>query len=164
MSIMGTEENPHSSNAEGTKTHIPKPGSKYCLARWCSNSKSVHSSIRLFRLPMKKDPKRAYQWLKNADRDDLKDKSFSYLQSKYLCSEHFTEDMFMNSGTRNSLKWDAVPQLFPIPRNILRANSCRAARENSEKEIGTPYVYCAVLVLYLKSYLFYFKTQYKCDF
>ncbi|XP_075222544.1 uncharacterized protein LOC142325091 isoform X2 [Lycorma delicatula] len=76
----------------------------YCIAKWCNNN---NASSRMFRLP--KD-KRCQIWLTRAGREDLKDLDPKRLYNKYLCEEHFTENMFKNS--KKLLRWDALPTIF----------------------------------------------------
>ncbi|XP_069672852.1 uncharacterized protein [Periplaneta americana] len=90
----------------------PKTGGTYCIARWCGNNAKKNPGISLFRIP--KDLDRALLWLTNAEREDLKILSMQVLHTKYLCMEHFTDDMFMNSN-KKKLVWNALPTHFPKP-------------------------------------------------
>jgi hypothetical protein len=58
-------------------------------------------------------------WLTNAEREDLKTLSMDSLHTKYLCMEHFNDDMFMNS-TKKKLVWNAMPMHFPKPNYAQR--------------------------------------------
>jgi hypothetical protein len=61
-------------------------------------------------------------WLTNAEREDLKVLSMEILHTKYLCMEHFNDDMFMNS-CKKKLVWNALPTHFPKPDYAHRKES-----------------------------------------
>ena len=56
---------------------------------------------------------RSKRWVINSKREDLMTKDSVYLYTNCrLCSEHFIDSQFMNSGNRNKLIWNAVPTKF----------------------------------------------------
>jgi len=105
-------------------------GGTYCIARWCGNNAKKTPGISLFRIP--KDPDRALLWLTNAEREDLKILSMEVLHTKYLCMEHFNEDMFMNSY-KKKLVWNALPTNFPKPDYAFRIESKNSAHHRQQK-------------------------------
>ncbi|PSN38774.1 hypothetical protein C0J52_18678 [Blattella germanica] len=83
----------------------------------------------------------ALLWLTRAEREDLKDLDPQTLHTKYLCKEHFTDDMFMNSA-KNKLVWNAVPTLFckpdfafKDPQNISLASNVDKCDETAAIEV-----------------------------
>ncbi|KAJ9594508.1 hypothetical protein L9F63_014120, partial [Diploptera punctata] len=103
------------------------PRSIYCIARWCGRS-TKEPGISLFRLP--KDKERAHLWLTNAEREDLKNLSSQILHTKYLCMDHFTDDMFMNS-CKKKLIWNAIPTHFPKPKYAFKKQPQTNSHQNN---------------------------------
>jgi len=75
---------------------------------------------------------RALLWLTNAEREDLKILSMEVLHTKYLCMEHFNEDMFMNSY-KKKLVWNALPTHFPKPDYAFRKECKNSAHHRQQK-------------------------------
>ena len=54
-------------------------------------------------------------WVQNSRRQDLLNRSPSYLTTNCkLCAEHFEDSQFTNPS-KNRLNWNAVPTLFSVP-------------------------------------------------
>ncbi|XP_021931567.1 uncharacterized protein LOC110835554 isoform X2 [Zootermopsis nevadensis] len=126
-----------SSNASSPVDHICNEskgsGRTYCIARWCGNNAKKSPGISLFRIP--KDPNRALLWLTNAEREDLKMLSTDVLHTKYLCMEHFNDDMFMNSS-KKKLVWNALPTCFPKP-NYAHTKESKTNSQHQQKKSKT---------------------------
>nr|CAD7397053.1 unnamed protein product [Timema poppensis] len=85
-------------------------GRQYCVALHCNSNSGCENGLSLFRIP--KDKERAHQWLVNAEREDLLELSEAVRHTRYICQQHFTDDMFSNS-LKSRLVWNAVPTVFP---------------------------------------------------
>nr|CAD7458293.1 unnamed protein product [Timema tahoe] len=85
-------------------------GRQYCVALHCNSNSGCETGLSLFRIPKEKE--RAHQWLVNAEREDLLELSEAVRHTRYLCQQHFTDDMFSNSF-KSRLVWNAVPTVFP---------------------------------------------------
>ncbi|CAG2055408.1 unnamed protein product [Timema podura] len=88
----------------------PGRGRQYCVALHCNSNSGCETGLSLFRIPKEKE--RAHQWLVNAEREDLLELSEAVRHTRYLCQQHFTDDMFSNSF-KSRLVWNAVPTVFP---------------------------------------------------
>ncbi|KAK4886413.1 hypothetical protein RN001_002684 [Aquatica leii] len=109
-------------------------GARWCAAPNCSNNSRTNTDFSFFRFP--KDHNRAKEWVISCRREDLINKTSSYLYANCkICSVHFEEQMFLNF-LKNRLKPGAVPTLFDIPNPPNRKTVKRKAptiRSNSIK-------------------------------
>lgn len=63
----------------------------------------------------------AQKWLELAQRSDLMDKPINTIIKYFMCSEHFTDDCFVDPQTRNKLKKSIRPFFVPLP-SIFQCN------------------------------------------
>ena len=66
--------------------------------------------------------RRSKIWVINCRRDDLMKKDANYLYNQCrMCDEHFDASQFMDTASKHSLVWDAIPTTFPVrhPQHLL---------------------------------------------
>ncbi len=87
----------------------------HCVAFGCNSNYSKNNTTHLFRFP--KEVNRCLEWVKNTGLKFLQGKSATSLnKNSRLCDQHFEESQFQNES-KSTLKWNAVPTLFPTLPN-----------------------------------------------
>jgi len=87
----------------------------YCSAINCNNNKRSNPGLSFFHFPS--DATRSKEWLQQCRRQDLLDKTVSYLRRNcFVCSKHFEPEFlpkFCNQRAR--LSPNATPTIFTFP-------------------------------------------------
>lgn len=71
----------------------------------------------------------AHKWLELAQRQDLMTKPLNTIIKYFLCSEHFTDDCFVDPQSRSRLKRSVRPFFAPLP-SIFKSNIEQYIRTN----------------------------------
>ncbi|XP_062536553.1 uncharacterized protein LOC134205368 isoform X2 [Armigeres subalbatus] len=87
--------------------------SKRCCAASCYNSVATNRSVEYFGFP--KSTEFSAAWAKAAGREDLLDKSINNIIKYFLCSEHFSNECFLDPPHNTKLKKTIRPVVVPIP-------------------------------------------------
>ncbi|XP_029434045.1 THAP domain-containing protein 3 [Rhinatrema bivittatum] len=90
----------------------------YCTHRYSSKNKQ----LTFHRFPFSK-PELFKEWLGNVGRLNFKPK-----QHTVICSEHFTPDCFSAFGNRKNLIPNAIPTIFPLPKNVKQLKRKRQSK------------------------------------
>lgn len=107
--------------------------SKRCCAASCFNSNAnSNKSIEYFGFP--KNMEYASAWAKAASREDLLEKSINNIVKYYLCSEHFTDECFIDPPFNRKLRKTSRPMVVPIP-TIFRNNFKECVSQSLKEEI-----------------------------
>ncbi|KAK5643834.1 hypothetical protein RI129_007679 [Pyrocoelia pectoralis] len=91
-----------------------------CSAYACTNEWKPNGVHRFHRFPMKR-PEIVKLWIQAVRVKDFKPNT-----NTVLCSEHFTDDCYLESSlNKNLLKKDAVPSIFKFPEHLCKKVSVR---------------------------------------
>ncbi|XP_055586201.1 uncharacterized protein LOC129738896 [Uranotaenia lowii] len=105
--------------------------SKRCCAASCFNAVSTNRSVEYFGFP--KSMEYAAIWAKAASREDLLEKNINNITKYFLCSEHFTEDCFLDPPYNRKLKKTTRPVKVPTP-TIFRNNFHQCVTQSLNEE------------------------------
>ncbi|KAK5650754.1 hypothetical protein RI129_001783 [Pyrocoelia pectoralis] len=93
---------------------------RYCSAFACTNEWKPNAVYRFHTFPMKR-PEILKLWVQAVRLKDFKPS-----KNTVLCSEHFTDDCYLESSLhQNLLKKDAVPSIFKFPEDLCKKVSVR---------------------------------------
>lgn len=81
-----------------------------CSVPYCRSQASTRGDIRFFQYPKPNDDLLGL-WIKNCNTEHLTEKLLKKNNLK-VCSNHFTDSMFLNSTTKKRLVWNAIPTVF----------------------------------------------------